>query len=335
MKNYHKYIPEELKRLNYWIVYGKTGATPEKHKGRIKYMPYEFKRPYNPVKNFAVDPTDPNEGATFEAAEKAVKKIKYTGVGFIFSDNNLYFGVDLDNVIDPNGEILPDALEIIETLNSYTEYTPSGRGFHVIVKADFMPEFNRSNFKLDPVTRKQYSRKEKRTIKAPGVEMYANKRYFTFTGKCYKKYKTIETRTEEIKAIYHKYINTTAAAKSCSVEPEEFLTPELTEDQSDTTIIYKMLRGGNAEIIKPLWEGITAGYKSDSEADYRLCCYLAFYTNKDPLRIDRIFRQSGLYRKKWDRSTAGSTYGQITIENVLADYKGKTIADYKTTAGNA
>ena len=50
-----------------------------------------------------------------------------------------------------------------------------------------------------------------------------------------------------------------------------------------------------------------------------LCSILAFWTNFDQIRIDKLFRQSGLMRKKWDesRSSEGKTYGQITIEKIV------------------
>jgi hypothetical protein len=51
-----------------------------------------------------------------------------------------------------------------------------------------------------------------------------------------------------------------------------------------------------------------------SRADAALCSLLAYYTDGDHARVDRLFRLSGLYRPKWDRPTAGSTYGAITIE---------------------
>ncbi|MBC8236154.1 hypothetical protein H8E77_41940, partial [bacterium] len=40
---------------------------------------------------------------------------------------------------------------------------------------------------------------------------------------------------------------------------------------------------------------------SHSEADLALCCLLTFWTGGDPDRIDKLFRQSGLYREKWER----------------------------------
>ena len=61
-------------------------------------------------------------------------------------------------------------------------------------------------------------------------------------------------------------------------------------------------------------------YPSQSEADLALCRLLAFYTNCDAGEIDRLFRQSGLYRPKWDEPhfAGGKTYGQATIEKAVS-----------------
>ena len=61
----------------------------------------------------------------------------------------------------------------------------------------------------------------------------------------------------------------------------------------------------------------TTGYQSKSEADIALCNMLAFWTNRDVERIDRLFRASGLMRDKWDRRQSGSTYGALTIQNAV------------------
>ena len=42
------------------------------------------------------------------------------------------------------------------------------------------------------------------------------------------------------------------------------------------------------------WQG---KYKSQSEADFALCCKLAFWSGRNESQIDRLFRKSGLYRK--------------------------------------
>ena len=71
--------------------------------------------------------------------------------------------------------------------------------------------------------------------------------------------------------------------------------------------------GGKAS-FSDLWDGKTDFHGGDnSSADAALCQHLAFWTGKDCTRVDRLFRLSGLMRDKWDRKTAGSTYGAITI----------------------
>lgn len=51
-----------------------------------------------------------------------------------------------------------------------------------------------------------------------------------------------------------------------------------------------------------------------------LCCLLAFWTGGDRSQIDRLFRQSGLMRKKWDEVhyADGSTYREKTIERSIS-----------------
>jgi hypothetical protein len=51
-----------------------------------------------------------------------------------------------------------------------------------------------------------------------------------------------------------------------------------------------------------------------------LCALLAFWSGGDERQIDRLFRESGLMRGKWDERhyADGSTYGEKTIERVIA-----------------
>ncbi len=65
------------------------------------------------------------------------------------------------------------------------------------------------------------------------------------------------------------------------------------------------------------WEG---DHASQSEADLALCASLAFWTGKDANQIDSFFRQSGLFRPKWDERHYGNgrTYGEETIARAIA-----------------
>ncbi len=77
---------------------------------------------------------------------------------------------------------------------------------------------------------------------------------------------------------------------------------------------------GHEDKIGRLWSGDYKDYPSQSEADLALCRLLAFYTNCDAGEIDRLFRESGLYRPKWDEPhfAGGKTYGQATIEKAVS-----------------
>ena len=63
-----------------------------------------------------------------------------------------------------------------------------------------------------------------------------------------------------------------------------------------------------------LWTGEGAIYPSQSEADAALCALLAYWTQRDAARIDRLFRLSGLMREKWNRRD----YRERTIAMAIA-----------------
>ena len=48
---------------------------------------------------------------------------------------------------------------------------------------------------------------------------------------------------------------------------------------------------------------------------------LAFWCGGDVEQMDRLFRQSGLMRNKWDEMRGNDTYGVITIKNAIRNTK--------------
>ncbi len=84
-------------------------------------------------------------------------------------------------------------------------------------------------------------------------------------------------------------------------------------------MLTKAREAANGEKFDRLWRGQTSGYESHSEADMALCCLLAFWTGGNHPQMDRLFRDSGLYREKWDEVhyADGSTYGEKTLERAI------------------
>jgi hypothetical protein len=94
--------------------------------------------------------------------------------------------------------------------------------------------------------------------------------------------------------------------------------------------IIKWARYAHGEKFALLWAGewIKASgkrradeppYGSQSAADYALIGILRFWTGGDAKKIDRLFRESGLMRPKWDERhfSGGKTYGEGTIRRSL------------------
>ena len=65
--------------------------------------------------------------------------------------------------------------------------------------------------------------------------------------------------------------------------------------QTDAQLIGKAVKDYK---FRRLWYGDITGYQSQSEADLAFCRYLAFWLEKDPERMDRVFRKSKLMRPK-------------------------------------
>ena len=105
----------------------------------------------------------------------------------------------------------------------------------------------------------------------------------------------LSTIIEERQAEIDELVKTLQPPKP-QAKPVEQSSPYL----EDHKLIDLMLKANNGPKTRKLWSGDIESYASASEADQALCSCIAFYT-QDPEQIDRIFKQSGLYRPKWER----------------------------------
>ena len=242
------------------------------------------KIPKNPFNGKNAKANDPKTWGTFEQAVKACDTFGFDYIGFEFAPP--YFGVDLDHVMD-NTDFVD---EFVETLQSYAEVSRSGDGIHIICKGK-LPEGSR--------------RKDK-------VEMYSEGRYFICTGNIYNaEYTKIKDCTESVKVLHSKYLPTTT--------PKAEVRKAVVVDLDDAEIIDKARACKSGSLFVMLYAGEWQGlFPSQSEADLALCNQLAFWTGRNAAQMDRIFRTSGLYRKKWDTKRGGDTYGNLTIGKACA-----------------
>ena len=285
----YKNIPESLKKLNQWVCFK---LEYNKKKGKYDKIPKDPKTGYNAKAN------DPSTWSDYQTAVNAVSKYGFDGIGIEFA--NGIFGVDLDNVVK-DGKLTPEAQDIIKTLDSYTEYSPSGTGVHILCKGTIPPKDRRKG----------------------NVEMYSEGRFFTVTGNVLGEVKEVQERTAQAAAVHAKYLK--------REEPKANNQPMPDLSLSDSELISKAMNAKNGHIFRALWNGDISGYPSHSEADLALCNLLAYWTNGNAYRMDVLFRQSGLYREgKWNERHGADTYGNMTINKALSDF-----TPYKRTAPGA
>ena len=268
-------IPQELKSLPQWVCW-------RKDKGKNNRIE---KIPMIPGGEYGASTTNPEHWSDFKTALSWHRAGHWDGIGFVFTKTNLYCGIDLDGCRDPEtGKIDQGALDILQNLDSYAEYSQSGRGIHIICKA-----------------------------KLPGtghhgahVEIYNTGRFFVFTGLALEGHKTIESRQNEV----DKFLQEHFPKEPTAVPP---VRPQQGSDVSDEAIIRKASAARNGDKFQRLMDGDITGYDTESEADLALCNLVKFWT-QDANQILSIVKQSGLYDEKWDRED----YQQRTVGKALA-----------------
>ena len=271
-------IPDELKQLNNWCVWKLQERNGKKTKIPFNAETGEFAKS--------------NDKSTWSSYETAVNAEGVDGIGFFFEPP--YLGIDIDKIDDDlhrykHGDKLDNIVsEFNEAFKSYTEVSPSGTGLHIIVKGKI------------PGNRRRKG----------NIEMYDSGRFFTMTGKRIGKYTEVtETSDRVFKTIYDKYLPDNTVQY-----PTQYNYQQNIHNLSEIDVINEIYKSKQSKLFDDLMRGTYEPYyNSHSEADMALANILAFWCAKDYSQMDSIFRQSNLYRDKWDEKRKNSTYGEQTL----------------------
>ena len=270
-------VPDELKSLAQWVLW-RSETRDDK----------TTKVPYDARKQKHASSTDSDTWCSFSTACHlfAANSQKYEGIGFVLSADDPYVGIDFDDCLE-DGELKPWARELVDLMQpTYAEVSPSGDGIKMWIRADKTRSGNR------------------KPVGDGKIEIYDLSRYFTVTGSIIESAATeIAENQEGLEGLFDLVWG-----------PEEKLEPQGKEairkvDESDEEILKRVLESDGK--FSQLWGGDCSNYPSQSEADLALCSRIAFWWQHDCDAIDRMFRQSGLYREKWERSDyRGGTIGK-------------------------
>ena len=280
-------VASELKVLKRWVCFKVEGLENGK----------TTKRPYNALSGGLANVNDELTWTNFNTALRGCVKYKCDGIGFILGHG--IFGIDLDNHPDKEGnyslsdeEFQQLTDEFVTQLDSYSERSQSGKGVHIICGGK-LPEGARRK-------------------KGSPVEMYDSGRFFAFTGDVIHN-QPINNREKEVVLLWEKYVKSDIVideTRQRKVVPKELRL-------SDQEVIDVALASSSGhKFHRYYYDGDLSMNGGDhSSADMSFCCMLAFWCNGDEEQMDRIFRNSGLMREKWDKYRGQKTYGEITIDS--------------------
>lgn len=273
-------IPDEMKSWPHWVTW----------RYEVKANGQETKVPYNPHKPERADTTDPHTWGPYLTAVAAMRATRADGIGFVFSEDDPYVGVDLDDCLSYM-QLTPPEDGYVEALNSYTEVSPSCTGVKVIFRGKLPDDLKRHSWGGDGI--------------------YDQGRFFTITGN------PLSRTLQDIRPVPVDVLN--GLLGTWFPPQTQVEVAESEERYTDDEVRARASCAANSAKFLDLDAGRwQSWYTSRSEADAGLIAMLAFYTGPCPGQLDRLFRQSGMMRDKWDEGRGnGETYGERTIRKVL------------------
>ncbi len=252
-------LPMEMLRSSRFV-----GYKIEAHGGRPN-----CKVPKDPHTGGNASSTDPDTWSDIQTAIASVATHGFDGVGLVIGEP--FLAVDIDKVRNADsGETEEWATEIIDELNSYTELSPSKRGFHIWLKGK--PPQGKEGARTDD------------------LEVYAKKRYFTMSGAHVKGTPTTirDLTTAEVAQLFAKVEKRRNERKvALQRERRGTRTEQATDGSSVSNKKYQLLKEGKIE---------DAGFEDVSAAVQSFLTYSAYYNLCDTEKIDADFRASELHR---------------------------------------
>lgn len=154
-----QHVSGDLKQRTQWVTwrYEQRGGKPTKV-------------PYQPNGQHAKT-SDPNTWCTFDEALTALEAGQFDGIGFVFTADDPFLGIDLDDCIRPDDSLTEWAADVVARFNgiSYMEISPSRKGLKLIVKA----------------TKPTNAKSSTRQPDDGKLELWDHGRYFTLTGRVF------------------------------------------------------------------------------------------------------------------------------------------------------
>ncbi len=270
-------IPDELRALPQWV----TWRYERRGDKRTKV-------PMDPHTNRNASVSEAATWGTFDEALTALEWFWPDGIGFVLTEGDPFYFVDLDACFDLD-RLQPWAAEIVEQLpDCYWERSPSGAGLHGIGRGT-PPRWGNKRL---------------------GVEIYDRARFATMTGHTWDLHDRIGPDSTEAITRVHRAVFGEEPTRRPTATPQ-------TSTRSDDEVLALAM---TADRFRRLMGGDTSGYGGDdSRADAAILEHLLWWNGGDIAQACRIARTSGLNRPKWDEPRPeASGYLEYSARRILA-----------------
>lgn len=288
---------QQLKSLPIWVVWKKQEV---KSPGSDKQLNKRFtKVPYQ-INGQHASSVDPTHWVTYEEAAKAAHN--FSGIGFTISKHHPLLCIDLDHVLNEDGELIrEDYAILVDAADTYIEKSPSGDGLHIIFQLE-------EHFSL--------SANKKVNDDGTAFECYTEGRYFTFTGTPYGEAKPVRVITTDVA---DELLRMVGYPWGKGEEPKEKIDATTIQlELTDQVVLEKMFKSKGGNDIQKLYNGDISKHNDDaSAADAALCQHLAFWTQKNADQMERIWLSSPLGDR--EKTQKRKDYRDRTIGNAVAN----------------
>lgn len=268
-------VPALLRKRDHWVCWrGEWNASKNKFDKLMRTVGYR-----------QASPTDPRDWSSFENAFTAYKssRFQFHGVAYALTIDDGIVGLDIDHARNRiNGSMPKFIRELIATLDTYTEVSPSGTGLRLFAFGKLPDGKGHVKGKLG----------RDHDIK---LEIYSTARFLNVTGhRLARSPTTINSRQRAIDAVMAEFF-----PKPEPVVPRPVIAQVLSID--DNAVIEIASAASNGAAFRALYfDGDLSKHGFDhSSADLALLSYLTFYSGNTE-QVERLFSASALgQREKW------------------------------------
>jgi predicted P-loop ATPase len=150
-------LPAQMRERQQWLLWRFERYEGDKKPRKVPYYVSGRKR-----RGAQGSAEDRDELRLFDVALAELQRGRWDGLGFAFLPGDGLIGIDIDGAIDGDGVVSERCQAIIDACASYTEFSPSGRGVHIIVQSEPTKTFKDNRI---------------------GLEVFCGSQFFTCTGR--------------------------------------------------------------------------------------------------------------------------------------------------------